>query len=152
MMRTNQRQEKVKNIGFSLVSKLNIQLWLRLFNVFLFLNVVYCVAVVIGTIYYAENTLAASLYTESPSYWSEMNGITVLPLTEPVSGWKVPDPLSRLFPEETADAARYIGWDTAPGISWWTILASFTYNLEFSDLGLRYSLRLETLFSCLLLY
>ena len=145
MMRTNQRQEKVKNIGFSLVSKLNIQLWLRLFSVFLFLNVVYCVAVVIGTIYYAENTLAQAYIPNPQVIGLEMNGITVLPPTEPVSGWKVPDPLSRLFPEETADAARYIGWDTAPGISWWTILASFTYNLEFSDLGLRYSLRLGNL-------
>ena len=38
------KQEKVHTIGFSLVSKLNIQLWFRLVGTFLMLNVVFIVA------------------------------------------------------------------------------------------------------------
>jgi len=144
-MTTKQRQEKVKNIGFSLASKLNVQLWLRLFSVFLFLNIMYCSAVIVGTVYYAENTLAQAFTPNPESIGQQVNGITVTPLAEPISGWQIPEPLRRLFPEETAGGARYVKWDPGPELSWWEILESVRYELVFRELGLRYSLNLGNL-------
>lgn len=139
-MKVDQKETKVTNVGFSLVSKLNVKLSFRLISVFLFLNVLYGAAVVIGTVYYSEQTLA-QVHSAGPTVFGrEINGVTINQLRGKPQGWDIPRPLERFLPSETVSATRFVSWNREQGISWWELLGSVNYNVEFAAEGLMYTL------------
>ncbi|HHT73995.1 MAG TPA: HAMP domain-containing protein [Firmicutes bacterium] len=138
-MRNNQQHKKVTTIGFSLGSKLNIQLWLRLFSLFLVLDLVLLGGVLVGTGYYAEQVVAEVHRTGPVVFGREMGGITVNQLTGPPEGWTVPQVFQRFLPKETANGSRLVRWDGDPDLSWWDILGTFSYHVHLKDQGLAYA-------------
>ena len=143
-MRNNQKK-KVTTIGFSLVSKLNIQLWLRLFSLFLLLDIILLGAAVVGTVFYAEQTLA-EVHRSNPEviFW-EMGGVAVSQLVGRAQGWAAPVPLKRLLPAETAAGLRHVTFTNSPELSWWDTLNTFRYHVTMPELGLVYTFSLGRL-------
>ena len=141
-MRDEQKRQKVTTIGFSLVSKLNIQLWLRLLSLFLVLNVVFCAAAILGTLYYAEQVLAEAHRAGPAVLGREISGITVNQLTGQRQGWTVPGSLQRFLPKDTATGTRFVTWNASPELSWWETLETFRYHLHLQEQGLAYTFSL----------
>jgi two-component system sensor histidine kinase ArlS len=144
-MRDEQKRQKVTTIGFSLVSKLNIQLWLRLLSLFLVLNVVFCAAAILGTLYYAEQVLAEAHRAGPAVLGREISGITVNQLTGQRQGWTVPGSLQRFLPKDTATGTRFVTWNASPELSWWETLETFRYHLHLQEQGLAYTFSLGRL-------
>lgn len=144
-MRNNNQQKKVTTIGFSLVSKLNIQLWLRLFSLFLVLDIMLCGAAFLGTVYYAEHAIAEAHQVGPAILGRPVGGITANQLAGPARGWAVSTSLRRFFPPETADGFRFVTWHAQADLSWWEILGTFAYHVHLPEQGLAYTFSLGRL-------
>lgn len=109
-------QERIHTIGFSLVSKLNIQLWFRLVGTFLMLNVVFVAAsaVTLGLVgerkalQAVEQVQLYGLPTPGERLWLESQGLEIKPQGESSGGIIIPTQFRQLFPQETRDAQRRI--------------------------------------------
>lgn len=108
------KEERIHTIGFSLVSKLNIQLWIRLVGTFLLLNILFLSASALSLIILGE--LSASevvrlledgkldLDEQSP----RLGEISVFIADSPSTGLFIPGPFRQIFPQETRTAQRMI--------------------------------------------
>ena len=127
------RGEPVRTIGFSLGSKLNIQLWFRLVGIFLILNICFLGAAFSALILNAEHTAAEFLQ------------ITKLPLTETdgafsalsirsregeAKGLVIPSNLKGFFPEETAQARRSLLLPRADDVPFYNLFDHLQYRLD----------------------
>jgi len=132
------KQEKVHTIGFSLVSKLNIQLWFRLVGTFLMLNIVFLAAsgVTLGVlgerraIQAVRQIKAYGLPTLAESAWLASQGLEISVQDAPGEGILIPAQLQRAFPPETRAARRLVKLPHDPEAPLYNILDNLQYQLD----------------------
>ena len=139
------KQEKVHTIGFSLVSKLNIQLWFRLVGTFLMLNVVFIVASGITLAVLGERQAVQAvrhvenygLPSAEESTWLFNQGLEVKEQEPAAAGYIIPIPpqLQRIFPQETRAAQRTILLPHDENAPLYNILDDLQYQLDVEVLG-----------------
>lgn len=121
------RQERVHTIGFSIVSKLNIQLWVRLLGVFLTLNILFLgtsAFVLFGAGERAAVRAARFIGADGDHLlWGQnghapvLNGVEIEKAAVLGPGWDVPGVLQRFYPTETVRARRSLSlpqWGETP--------------------------------------
>jgi len=130
------KQEKVHTIGFSLVSKLNIQLWFRLVGTFLMLNIVFAAASAVTLSVLAERR-AAQVVQQIEAYglpdlaessWLASQGLEIRE-QDAVEGFLIPEHLQRVFPRETRSARRQVSLPRDPEAPLYRILDNLEYRL-----------------------
>lgn len=103
-------------IRIPIAARLNFRLWIHLVGVVLALDILLLVAASLGIVMYAEQRIARAVESiGDPRSLSEdslrllsISGISVVPLDRDPTGWKVPGPLRRAFPEQTAYGTRQL--------------------------------------------
>src|SRR5690554_1989261 len=138
------KQETIHTIGFSLVSKLNIQLWFRLVGTFIMLNVVFLAAsaVTLGVLGERQAALAVrqleahDLPALAESAWLSSQGLEIKPLDEPSQGILLPGELQRIFPAETRTARRLVRLPHDEEVPLFNVLDNLQYQLDLEVDGL----------------
>ncbi|NMB01588.1 MAG: HAMP domain-containing protein [Firmicutes bacterium] len=110
------KPEKVRTIGFSLVSKLNVQLWFRLLGTFLMLNIVFLASSAVTLFFVGERKAVQvirhlethGMPTWEESVWLIEEGLEIKSTSLPSRGIVFPPPVQRIFPEETQTAKRMV--------------------------------------------
>lgn len=149
------KEIKGHTIGFSLASKLNIQLWIRQIGIFLTLNLIFLITSGVLLFFLAEQT-AITVIQEDILETRELNGIKVTVETPREEGFKIPTFLRSYFPQETNEALRKleIPWREDLGLS--ELLDRVNYRLELKEIALNLQFTsslwlLKTLFMILLI-
>ncbi|HHT68785.1 MAG TPA: HAMP domain-containing protein [Firmicutes bacterium] len=133
------RQEKVHTIGFSIVSKLNVQLWVRSLGLFLLLNIVFLVAsgallLVVGERKAVQAVQHVKLHghpTDGESRWLLDQGLEIAATDALVqTGIVVPERLQRVFPPETRTALRMVRLPREDDVSLYYLLDPLQYQLS----------------------
>lgn len=110
------KQERVHTIGFSLASKLNIQLWVRLIGTFLTLNILFLSTSTVVLFIAGERSAvqtARFITEEGERLWEErnllsLNDVEIEKVAVLGPGWGIPGALQRFFPAETGRARRSV--------------------------------------------
>ena len=109
------KQERIHTIGFSLVSKLNVQLWVRLIGTFLTLNMLFIGTSVVTLLILGERFALQAVQVlqlegqpARGSSWAELEGIEILPREGESRGLAIPVPFQTVFPAETRSAYRMV--------------------------------------------
>lgn len=132
------KQEKVHTIGFSLVSKLNIQLWFRLVGTFIMLNIVFLAASGVTLALLGERRAVQVVQQiHSLGLPALMEGgrlvgqeLEVSPREGPAEGITIPKHLQRLFPAETRSAHRQVTLPHTADVALYNILDDLQYQLD----------------------
>lgn len=153
MMENNSRTssttstERVRGtIGFSIASKLNIQLWFRLLGVFLVLNFSLCTAFTIAAINHSERIVSHSVDMvqeqdwDSTHYWSSFSEVEVSPSTGEKVGLPIPEFLSAVFSSPTVEGTRMIVLQNTEDVSLYEFLDSLQYRVDLLIDGLPYTI------------
>lgn len=133
------KAERIHTIGFSLVSKLNIQLWFRLIGTFLALNMLFLTASAVTLVILGERKAAqAVVIIENVGIqelragsWLPFEGLELLPVTEVDGGIHLPDPFRLVLPKETREARRLLVAPHERDVSLLHILDRLQYRLQF---------------------
>lgn len=134
------KQERIHTIGFSLVSKLNIQLWFRLIGTLLLLNLVFLSTSVVFLFVYGEQQalkVVRQLEREgAPIDGDQWRGqaIEIKPVVQPSRGIVPPPFLQNAFPLETRNALRQINWPK-DDVSLYQLVDDLEYQLELELAG-----------------
>ncbi len=136
------KKERVHTIGFSIASKLNIQLWVRLLGTFLMLNLLFLSSSAIVLFIAGERAAVHTVQfiaAEGAHLWPgrnnlELNDVQILRTDAPGSGRNIPGALQKFFPVETRQARRSLYLPQELGTPF--------YN-QFDQLEYRFSLELE---------
>lgn len=114
----------------SVVSRLNMSLWIRLIGIFLLLDFVLFAVVAVATMIHAERTAAdvaariqdPTSVTEDLAEILSVSGVRVIQLDRKPEGWYPPGLTRSVFPEHTKRAARRYEFAEETGrTSWWHI-------------------------------
>ena len=113
VIRDENKQEKVHTIGFSLVSKLNIQLWFRLVGTFIMLNLVFLAAsgITLGVLgerraaQAVQQIQAFGLPASAESAWLSSQGLEIRAQDCPPRGFCCPPRFGALSPGDQRCAA-----------------------------------------------
>ena len=132
------KQEKVHTIGFSLVSKLNIQLWFRLVGTFIMLNLVFLAAsgITLGVLgerraaQAVQQLQAFGLPASAESAWLSSQGLEIRAQDGSSQGILLPAQIRRVFPQETRDARRMIRLPHEPDAPLYNILDNLQYHFQ----------------------
>ena len=132
------KQEKVHTIGFSLVSKLNIQLWFRLVGTFIMLNLVFLAAsgITLGVLgerraaQAVQQIQAFGLPASAESAWLSSQGLEIRAQDGSSQGILLPAQIRRVFPQETRDARRMIRLPHEPDAPLYNILDNLQYHFQ----------------------
>lgn len=132
------KQETIHTIGFSLVSKLNIQLWFRLVGTFIMLNVVFLVASaltlgVLGekrAVWTVSQIETNGLPAMEETAWWAGEGVEVRILDGSGEGFLLPEQLRRVLPAPTRHARRQVLLPHEPDSSLYNVLDNLQYQLD----------------------
>lgn len=132
------KQEKVRTIGFSLVSKLNIQLWFRLVGTFLMLNLVFLATSAVTLFFVGERkAVQAVQHLEAhgfPSFrestWLGSDGLEIRPTASPTSGIALPSVLEGHFPQETRLALRMLHLPKDEDVPLYNLFDNLQYHFD----------------------
>lgn len=138
----SKKQEKVHTIGFSIVSKLNVQLWVRSLGLFMVLNLVFLAAsgvllFVLGERKALQAVQHVELYgipAEGESRWLLEQGLEIVPAAPLKQGFALPNWVQEAFPPETRGALRMVHLPRTEDVPLFYILDSLRYQLEL-DIG-----------------
>lgn len=134
----SKKQEKIHTIGFSIVSKLNVQLWVRSLGLFLVLNLVFIVAssamlLVTGERKAVQAVQHVKMYgwpTEGESRWLDQQGLEISQSLGTLGGIALPEAIKEVFPPETQDAIRMIHLPRDSDVSLYHLFDQLQYQLE----------------------
>lgn len=134
----SKRQEKVHTIGFSIVSKLNVQLWVRSLGLFVLLNLVYLAAsgallFVLGerkALQAVQDVELLGQPTETENRWLVEQGLEILPTDSPPRGVALPVWFREAFPPETREALRMVNLPRDEDVSLFYLFDNLQYQLE----------------------
>lgn len=134
----SKRPEKVHTIGFSIVSKLNVQLWARSLGLFLMLNMMFVMAsgvllLVVGERKALQAVQHVELYglpTEGENRWLLEQGLEVAPTTLPTRGIALPERIQEVLPLKTQTALRMVNLPREDDVSLYYLLDNLQYQLE----------------------
>lgn len=137
------KNERVHTIGFSLVSRLNIQLWFRLVGTFLTLNILFITTSAVTLVIVGEQKAAQAvvslerwgLPTAEDSLWVPVEGLEVKRSSNPRTGLAIPDFLQAVFPKETRDALRMVNLPHEEDVSLFYLLDNLQYQLDLDFKG-----------------
>jgi len=145
---------------FSIVYKLSLRLFLRLFGIFLALDIIIGVLAAGAAIFYCEKTAAAAaqiilesgLPDESARDWLRLSGLDIEVLDGSPEGHRLPDALEDLLPDSTASGARRLEMTLDEGVPVFDRLKSLVYKIDLDYYGrtLAVSAPLEAFISILL--
>ncbi|NLL47997.1 MAG: HAMP domain-containing protein [Firmicutes bacterium] len=134
----SKKQEKIHTIGFSIVSKLNVQLWVRSLGLFLVLNLVFILASGVFLLVTGEKQALQAvqhvknygLPTEAENRWLLDLGVEI---SQPVGfsgGLALPEAIKEVFPPETQDALRMVHLPRDENIALYHLFDGLNYQLE----------------------
>ena len=134
----SKKPEKVHTIGFSIVSKLNIQLWARSLGLFLMLNMMFLLAsgvllLVTGERKALEAVQHVELYgqpTVGENRWLLEQGIEIVPTILPTKGILLPEKMQEVFPSATQTALRMVNLPRDEDVSLYYLFDQLQYQLE----------------------
>ena len=132
------KQERVHTIGFSIVSKLNVQLWVRSLGLFLMLNMVFLLAsgvilLVVGerkALQVAQHVTMQGFPTEEEQRWLLEQGLEITPTSSPFSGFALPEAIKGVFPLETQEALRMVSLPRNEDVSLYYLFDPLQYRIE----------------------
>jgi len=129
-------------IRFSIVYKLNLQLWLRLLLIFLTLDIILAAAFFVTVVIYGEQ-MAAEVTAEiiniesvdaAVESWPDIYGIQIDTLLDGPRGFTVPVYFRDYLPQQTAQAARRLIFSgEEAGTGFLKQLKQLTYRVEFAQ-------------------
>src|SRR5690554_6583569 len=139
----SKNRERVQTIGFSLVSKLSVQLWVRSLGLFLLFNLLFLAASGILLLVVGERQAAQAVrHLQTIGLPSEGEGSRLLwpglevkdgpPLTK---GLVIPELVKEAFPPETRGALRSIDLPREAETPLFYLLDGLQYRLELDVLG-----------------
>ena len=137
-------KQGVHTIGFSLVSKLNVQLWVRSLGFFLMLNILFLTTSGVILFVTGERKAAQAVQhleawgipTAEESKWLLLQGLEVKPSVLPGRGVTIPTTLQQVFPKETRTALRIIHLPKDEGMSLYHLFDNLQYQLDFDFEGI----------------
>ncbi len=132
------KQEKVHTIGFSIVSKLNVQLWVRSLGLFLTLNIFFLVVsgvllLVTGERKALQAVQHVQVYgqpNEGERRWLLEQGLEVAPTALPTRGIALPGRIQEVLPLETQAALRSVHLPRKADVSLFYLFDNLQYQLE----------------------
>ncbi len=144
------KEARIRTIGFSLASKLNIQLWVRLIGMFLVINILFFITAFGLLIYNGEKKIHDAVTiikkTGSPSIddfqWMELADISIEQAKGVSKGYKIPDFL-RITPKETAGGVRFIDIPDKQNESFFRKYDNFRYGIDLSIENAPYRLTVD---------
>lgn len=131
--------DRIRNkLRFSIVWKLNFQLFLRLFIIFFNLNICLVLVAATGLFVYAEQTIGTTAekitQTEAPPDtaldWLDLSGIGISPQTVEPAGFHIPRDFQHYFPSQTATATRSLELPDGEGFKLWQRILQVTYTVS----------------------
>ncbi len=134
----SKNQERVHTIGFSLVSKLNVQLWVRSLGLFLMMNFLFLTTIsvilfVVGERKAAQAARHVQVYgipSEGESKWLLEQELEIRPSFQPSRGVSLPDQVGHVFPKETRTALRIVNLPREDDVSLYYLLDNLQYQLD----------------------
>lgn len=136
------KQERVHTIGFSLVSKLNIQLWFRLVGTFLVLNLVFLLASGVTLFLMGERMAVQAVdqlmihgLPSEESAWLRSESLEIKTVSLPLRGVALPGQIAPFFPEQTRHALRMINLPNREDVPLYNLFDNLQYQLEFDLAG-----------------
>lgn len=108
------KEERVHTIGFSLVTKLNVQIWVRLVGTFLLLNILFLVTSALTLVILGERSAyqIVTLLEKNAENFDQnsfkLGEYEILRTDEVSEGIMLPIPLRAIFPLETREARRMV--------------------------------------------
>lgn len=133
------KDESITKVGrFSIISRLNVQLWFRLLAVFLALNLVLVTLAVVALLIYGEQQImkvpevireGQALGVDAVSLL-ELTGIQASRLPGEPSGFKIPRFFHTYLAPELAEAGRKIEFAATEETVWWKKLEHLVYQVE----------------------
>lgn len=137
------KQERIHTIGFSIVSKLNIQLWVRLVGLFLLLNIVFLVTSAVTLSLLGERKAVQAVeYIKAwgapkadESSWLLLQGLEIRPILQADQGVAIASAFQHFFPQETRAALRMVNLPKDDDVSLYRLFDNLQYqlNLEIED-------------------
>lgn len=148
-MRT--KQERVHTIGFSIASKLSVQLWVRLIGTFLLLNIFFLGTSAVVLVLSGERSAVEAvrlLAEEGPRIAEEpglvgLGGVVIERVEEHGIGWSVPEPYSGFFPAETASARRNLVLNAEAGTPFYNLFDRLEYQFQLELDGIYYRIAVQ---------
>lgn len=136
---------------FSIVYKLNSKLIFRLFAIFLALDIIICILASMSLIVYCEQKAASvsemisrsGMPDDSSAKWLQMSGLSVKVIEDEPEGFTVPDFLSSLIPESTAEGNRRIEITNAVDASIFEKLEGLVYKVDINQSGIIYEISVK---------
>ena len=124
-------------LRFSIVWKLNFNLFLRTLRIFLTLDIFLLLLTSAGLIIQAEQTAASvfgilereGLPDQTTASWLMLKGDTITPQAGEGKGFHIPEQLQYLFPPTTVLGVRSVDWPSASGSRFPEQLHSLSYNV-----------------------
>lgn len=143
------KQERIHTIGFSLVSKLNVQLWVRLIGTFITLNMLFLGTSAVALLILGEHSaLKVVQVLESKDSRAdenqslpELGEVVVLQRAGASKGIAVPPPFQAVFPAETRSAYRMVKIPRIEeDVSLYHLFDSLQYQFDVDVNGLSYTI------------
>ncbi|HHY09780.1 MAG TPA: HAMP domain-containing protein [Firmicutes bacterium] len=134
------KEGKVRNIGFSLASKLNIQLWLRLMGMFLTLNALFLTASLTTLIIIGERQAVEAVLNLGAA---ETTAAEVELREGRALGFPIPGGFQHAFPKETAAAKRSFLLEAPADVSFYKLLDNLKYRLDLTADGKPYRIIID---------
>ncbi len=136
---------------FSIVYRLNAKLILRLFSIFLALDIMICIFAGMSMIAYSEQTAASAakiilrsgIPDENSANWLQISGLRVEVLTGGPEGYRVPKTFLKLLPEATANGARRFEQTSTVNASVFKQLEGLVYKIDLNQSGLTYEISVK---------
>jgi len=135
-----------QKIKFSLVWKLNLNLFLRMLAFFLVLDAALCLVSATGLIVRAEKTVTAVAErlnqtgppTKDAENWLEVTGYSVTLQTGDPKGFHLPQALQARFSKQIAAGKRSIDFENLEGLTYWEQLEGVNYHATIDHSGRTY--------------
>lgn len=139
------KEEKIHTVGFSIVSRLNVQLWVRSLGLFFMLNIVFLL--VSGVLLFAvgERKALQSVQhiqlhgqpTAGESLWLFEQGLEIAPAVLPPRGFALHERIQGAFPPETQAALRRVALPREEDVSLFYLFDNLQYQVELDLDGTR---------------
>lgn len=138
----NSELSRSKN-RFSLVAKLNFQLWIRQLGMFILIDVILVLGIISLLVVYGEYLAGNAMeFMSHQNGWDHYN-VKLVPRLDRTRGLRIPTYFQDYFPDTTASGKRRFLIDLDPDLSFSQKIQGLTYRIEFDNDNLSYGLEIN---------